>query len=175
MRVRTAWMEGGIAALSQCWRRLQLRERVMLTTMVGALLAAALWAFWLEPLLKQRSYWQVELPRLQAQMRALAPLLDARERQRLAREQRPTLTSLRSRIAAAGLADGVRVDAREGRWHLQVQSVPADVLWNWLLPLLADPTIELQRLQLQRTGDADMPAARISGSIVMKAVAGELR
>jgi len=44
-----------------------------------------------------------------------------------------------------------------------------------VLPLLADPTIELQRLQLQRTGDADMPAARISGSIVMKAVAGELR
>ncbi|HIE5355187.1 TPA: type II secretion system protein GspM [Stenotrophomonas maltophilia] len=175
MMARAAWMEGGIAELPQRWRRLRVRERVMLTTMVGALLAATLWALWLEPLLKQRSYWQVELPRLQAQMRALAPLLDARERQRLAREQRPTLASLRSRIAAAGLADGVQIDARGGRWHLQVQSVPADALWNGLLSLLADPAIELQRLQLQRTGDADMPAARISGSIVMKAAAGEPR
>ena len=32
--------------------------------------------------------------------------------------------------------------------------------------------IELQQLQLTRTGDANMPAARISGNIVMVATAG---
>ena len=45
--------------------------------------------------------------------------------------------------------------------------MPADALWNWVLPVLADPAIELQQLQLTRTGDANMPAARISGNIVM--------
>ena len=38
--------------------------------------------------------------------------------------------------------------------------------------LLADPAIELQQLQLTRTGDANMPAARISGNIVMALTAG---
>ena len=49
------------------------------SVMVLALLAAGLWSFWLEPLLKQRAHWQAELPRLQAQARALAPLLRARQ------------------------------------------------------------------------------------------------
>ena len=86
--------------------------------------------------------------------------------------QTPTLAGLRGQIKTAGLADGLHIDARDGRWHLQVQAVPADALWNWLLPLLADPAIELQQLQLTRTGDANMPAARISGNIVMVATAG---
>ncbi|MGF6416705.1 general secretion pathway protein M [Stenotrophomonas sp. AN71] len=161
-----------MAALQQRWQRLPPRDRLMLLVMVMALLAAGLWSFWLEPLLKQRSHWQAELPRLQAQAHALAPLLRARERQQQAQGQRPTLAGLREQIKAAGLADGLHIELRDGRWHLQVQAVPADALWNWLLPLLADPAIELQQLQLTRTGDANMPAARISGNIVMAAPAG---
>ncbi len=143
----------------------------MLWVMVVALLVAGLWSLWLEPLLKQHTHWQAELPRLQAQSRALAPLLRAREQQQ-AQGQHPTLAGLRNGIKAAGLADGLHIEARDGRWHLQVQAVPADALWNWLLPLLADPAIELQQLQLTRTGDANMPAARISGNIVMVDAAG---
>lgn len=160
------------AGLQRGWHRLSSRDRLMLLVMVVALLAAGLWSFWLEPLLKQRSHWQAELPRLQAQAQALAPLLRARERQLQARAQRPTLAGLRERIRTAGLTGRLHIDVRDGRWHLQVQAVPADALWNWLLPLLADPAIELQQLQLTRTGDANMPAARISGNIVMAATAG---
>lgn len=140
--------------------------------MVVALLAAGLWSFWLDPLLQQRRYWQAELPRLQAQANALAPLLRARQQQRHARQLRPTLAALRTQIAAAGLDDRLHIEARDGRWHLQLQAVPADALWHWLLPVLADPAMELQQLQLTRTGDANMPAARISGSIVMAAAGG---
>lgn len=172
MTTRAARFGESLAGLSQRWQRLPPRERLMLGLMVVALLAAGLWLFWLEPLLKQRSHWQAELPRLQAQARALAPLLHARERQQQAQRQRPTLAGLRNGIKAAGLADGLHIEAREGRWHLQVQAVPADALWNWLLPLLADPAIELQQLQLTRTGDANMPAARISGNIVMALATG---
>lgn len=139
----------------------------MLWVMVVALLVAGLWSLWLEPLLKQRTHWQAELPRLQAQARVLAPLLQARERQQRTQGQRPTMARLRDGIKSACLADGLHIEARDGRWHLQVQAVPADALWNWLLPVLADPAIELQQLQLTRTGDANMPAARISGNIVM--------
>jgi len=161
-----------ITGLQQRWQRLPPRDRLMLWVMGGALLAAGLWSWWLQPLLQQRSYWRAELPRLQAQARALAPLLRAREHQQQVQAQRPTLQRLRQQIHAAGLANALHIDARGGRWHLQVQDVPADALWNWLLPLLADPAIELQQLQLQRTGDANMPAARISGNIVMTATTG---
>nr|WP_286073700.1 type II secretion system protein GspM [Stenotrophomonas sp. 59] len=161
-----------MAALQHRWQRLTSRDRLMLRVMVVAMLAAGLWSFWLEPLLKQRTHWQAELPRLQAQARTLAPLLRARERQQQAQGQRPTLAGLREQIKAAGLAGALNIEARDGRWHLQVQAVPADALWNWLLPVLADPAIELQQLQLTRTGDANMPAARISGNIVMALTAG---
>jgi len=160
---------GVIRGLTQRWQRLAARERAMLLLMAVAIAAAALW---LQPLLKQRSHWQAELPRLQAQAAALAPLLRAREQQQQAQGRRPTLAGLRQQITAAGLAGSLHIETRDGRWHLQVRSVPADALWNWLLPLLADPAIELQQLQLQRTGDANMPAARISGDIVMAAQGG---
>nr|WP_239506942.1 type II secretion system protein GspM [Stenotrophomonas maltophilia] len=161
-----------MGVLQQRWQRLTPRDRLMLRVMVMALLAAGLWSFWLEPLLKQRTHWQAELPRLQAQARTLAPLLRARERRQQAQGQRPTLAGLREQIKAAGLAGALNIEARDGRWHLQVRAVPADALWNWLLPVLADPAIELQQLQLTRTGDANMPAARISGNIVMALTAG---
>jgi len=164
---RTLRLSEGLAGLQQRWQRLPPRERLMLWVMVVALLVAGLWSLWLEPLLKQRTHWQAELPRLQAQARVLAPLLQARERQQQMQGQRPTMAGLRDGIKSAGLADGLHIDARDGRWHLQVHAVPADALWNWLLPVLADPAIELQQLQLTRTGDANMPAARISGNIVM--------
>lgn len=163
---------GFVRGLSQRWQRLAARERAMLLLMAVAIAAAALWLGWLQPLLKQRSHWQAELPRLQAQAAALAPLLRAREQQQQAQGRRPTLAGLRQQITAAGLAGSLHIETRDGRWHLQVRSVPADALWNWLLPLLADPAIELQQLQLQRTGDANMPAARISGNIVMVAQGG---
>ncbi|MCR1806665.1 type II secretion system protein M [Stenotrophomonas geniculata] len=172
MTARAMRLGEGLAGLQQRWQHLPPRDRWMLGLMVLALLAAGLWSFWLEPLLKQRAHWQAELPRLQAQARALAPLLRARERQQQVQGQRPTLAALRNGIKSAGLADGLHVEARDGRWHLQVQAVPADALWNWLLPVLADPAIELQQLQLTRTGDANMPAARISGNIVMALTAG---
>ncbi|WP_313444685.1 type II secretion system protein GspM [Stenotrophomonas indicatrix] len=162
---------GFVRGLSQRWQRLAARERAMLLLMSAAVMAAVLWLVWLQPLLKQRSHWQAELPRLQAQAAALAPLLRAREQQQ-AQGRRPTLAGLRQQITAAGLAGSLHIETRDGRWHLQVRSVPADALWNWLLPLLADPAIELQQLQLQRTGDANMPAARISGNIVMVAHGG---
>ncbi|WP_294996063.1 type II secretion system protein GspM [uncultured Stenotrophomonas sp.] len=162
----------GAAGLQRRWQRLPPRDRLMLRAMVAALLVASLWSFWLEPLLKQRTYWQAELPRLQAQAQALAPLLRARERRQQAQGQRPTLAGLREQIRSAGLAKGLHIEARDGHWHLQVQAVPADALWNWLLPLLADPAIELQQLQLTRTGDANMPAARISGNIEVALSAG---
>lgn len=165
----------GVSGMQQRWQRLPPRDRSMLAVMVLALLLAGMWSFWLEPLLKQRRHWQAELPRLQAQAHALAPLLRARERQRQAQGQQPTLDALRTQAKAAGLADAMHIELRDGRWHLQVQAVPADALWNWLLPLLADPAIELQQLQLTRTGDANMPAARISGHIVMALAAGGRR
>ncbi|MBH1650340.1 type II secretion system protein M [Stenotrophomonas maltophilia] len=168
MTTRTLWLGEGLVGLQHRWQRLPPRDRLMLWVMVVALLVAGLWSLWLEPLLKQRTYWQAELPRLQAQSRALAPLLRARERQQRAQSQHATLAGLRDGIKTAGL----HIEARDGRWHLQVQAVPADALWNWLLPVLADPAIELQQLQLTRTGDANMPAARISGNIVMVATAG---
>lgn len=158
--------------LKQRWQALAARERAMLLLMVSALVAAAAWAGWLEPVLKQRRFWQAELPRLQAQSRLLAPLLQARDQQRQAQARPPTLAGLRGQIRAAGLSEAMRIDEREGRWHLQVQGVPADTLWNWLLPLLADPAVQLQQLKLQRTGDANMPAARISGTIVVTAHGG---
>ena len=135
-----------VSGMQQRWQRLPPRDRSMLAVMVLALLLAGLWSFWLEPLLKQRRHWQAELPRLQAQARALAPLLRARERQRQAQGQQPTLDALRTQAKVAGLADAMHIELRDGRWHLQVQAVPADALWNWLLPLLADPAIELQQL-----------------------------
>ncbi|WP_240196399.1 MULTISPECIES: type II secretion system protein GspM [Stenotrophomonas] len=167
--MRTA---ASLRGLQHRWQRLAARERAMLLLMAAAIVAATLWLGWLQPLLKQRGHWQAELPRLQAQSAALAPLLRAREQQRQAQGQHPTLAGLRQQITAAGLADSLHIEQRDGRWHLRVQSVPADALWNWLLPLLADPAIELQQLQLQRTGDANMPAARISGNIVMAANGG---
>lgn len=167
MTTRTLRLGEGLTGLQQRWQRLPPRDRLMLWVMVVALLVAGLWSLWLEPLLKQRTHWQAELPRLQAQARVLAPLLQARERQQQTQAQRPTMARLRDGIKSAGLADGLHIEARDGRWHLQVQAVPADALWNWLLPVLADPAIELQQLQLTRTGDANMPAARISGNIVM--------
>lgn len=173
MTARTLRLGEGLAGLQQRWQRLPPRDRLMLWVMVVALLAAGLWMLWLEPLLKQRTHWQAELPRLQAQARVLAPLLHARERQQLAQGHQPTLAGLRGQIKTAGLADGLHIDARDGRWHLQVQAVPADALWNWLLPVLADPAIELQQLQLTRTGDANMPSARISGDIVMVPTVGD--
>ncbi|HEL3818973.1 TPA: type II secretion system protein GspM [Stenotrophomonas maltophilia] len=172
MTTRTLRLGGQLAGLQQRWQRLPPRDRLMLWVMVVALLVAGLWMLWLEPLLKQRTHWQAELPRLQAQARVLAPLLQARERQQQTQGQRPTMAGLRDGITSAGLADGLHIEARGGRWHLQVQAVPADTLWNWLLPVLADPAIELQQLQLTRTGDANMPAARISGNIVMALNAG---
>ena len=172
MTTRTLRLGEGLVGLQQRWQRLPPRDRLMLWVMVVALLVAGLWSLWLEPLLKQRTYWQAELPRLQAQSRALAPLLRAREQQQQAQGRRPTLAGLRQQITAAGLAGSLHIETRDGRWHLQVSSVPADALWNWLLPLLADPAIELQQLQLTRTGDANMPAARISGNIVMAAQGG---
>ncbi|CCP16858.1 general secretion pathway protein GspM [Stenotrophomonas maltophilia] len=172
MTARTLRLGEGLAGLQLRWQRLPPRDRLMLWVMVVALLAAGLWMLWLEPLLKLRTHWQAELPRLQAQARVLAPLLHARERQQLAQGHQPTLAGLRGQIKTAGLADGLHIDARDGRWHLQVQAVPADALWNWLLPVLADPAIELQQLQLTRTGDANMPAARISGNIVMAPTVG---
>ena len=167
MTIRTLRLGEGLAGLQQRWQRLPPRDRLMLWVMVVALLVAGLWSLWLEPLLKQRTHWQAELPRLQAQSRALAPLLRARERQQQMQGQHPTLAGLRDGIKAAGLADGLQIEARDGRWHLQVQALPADALWNWLLPLLADRSEEHTSLQLTRTGDANMPAARISGNIVM--------
>lgn len=172
MTTRTLRLGKGLAGLQQRWQRLPPRDRLLLWVMGGTLLVAGLWSFWLEPLLKQRTHWQAELPRLQAQHRALAPLLRARERQQLAQGQHPTLAGLRDQIKSAGLAGGLHIEARDGCWHLQVRAVPADALWNWLLPLLVDPAIELQQLQLTRSGDANMPAARISGNIVMVAPAG---
>lgn len=171
MTASELWPAGFVRGLSQRWQRLAARERAMLLLMSAAVMAAVLWLVWLQPLLKQRSHWQAELPRLQAQAAALAPLLRAREQQQ-AQGRRPTLAGLRQQITAAGLAGSLHIETRDGRWHLQVRSVPADALWNWLLPLLADPAIELQQLQLQRTGDANMPAARISGDIVMAAQGG---
>ena len=108
-----------MGGLQQRWQRLPPRDRRMLWVMVVALLVAGLWSLWLEPLLKQRTHWQAELPRLQAQSRALAPLLRARERQQQAQRQHPTLAGLRDAIRTAGLADGLHIEAREGRWHLQ--------------------------------------------------------
>ncbi|WP_369038949.1 type II secretion system protein GspM [Stenotrophomonas maltophilia] len=161
---RPAWL--------QRWQRLAARERAMLVLMAAALLATALWLAWLEPLLKQRAHWQAELPRLHAQANALAPLLRARQQQQQLQGRRPSIAALRQQIATAGLAEYLHIDTRDGRWHLQVQAMPADALWNWLLPVLADPAIELQQLQLQRTGDVDMPAARISGTVEMVANRG---
>lgn len=113
MTTRTLRLGEGLAGLRQRWQRLPARDRLMLWVMVVALLAAGLWSLWLDPLLKQHAYWQAELPRLQAQSRALAPLLRARERQQQAQGQRPTLASLRDGIRSAGLADGLHIEARD--------------------------------------------------------------
>ena len=64
---RTLRLGGGWP--QQRWQRLPPRDRRMLWVMVVALLVAGLWSLWLEPLLKQRTHWQAELPRLQAQSR----------------------------------------------------------------------------------------------------------
>lgn len=155
------------AALLARWNALAARERAFLAVMVLALAATAAWLAWLEPLLAVRTRWQAELPRLQAQAQALRPLLQARQQQADARQAVPTLAGVRQQLQQRGLQQQIRIEARAGQWHLQVQAVPADALWNWLLPLLADPAVALQQLQLQRTGDVDMPAARISGTIVL--------
>ncbi|WMJ69401.1 type II secretion system protein GspM [Stenotrophomonas sp. 24(2023)] len=156
-----------LAAVRVRWNGLAARERAFLAVMLLALAATAAWLLWLEPLLVLRARWQAELPRLQAQAQALQPLLRARQAQQAAGQAVPTPAAVRLQLQAAGLQQQVRIEARAGRWHLQVQAVPADALWNWLLPLLADPAVTLQQLQLQRTGDVDMPAARISGTIVL--------
>lgn len=154
-----------IGAALRWWQRLALRERILLALMLLAIVGAGLWVGWWEPLAKQRAHWQVELPRLQAQAQALEPLLQAR---RLQRDAVPTtVDDLRAQLQANGLATQISLDEREGRWHLQVRDVPADALWNWLLPVLADPAVPLRELTLERTGDANMAAARVSGSIVM--------
>ncbi|GAB3051668.1 type II secretion system protein GspM [Stenotrophomonas tumulicola] len=152
-------------AAAQWWQRLALRERVLLGLMLLAIVGAGLWVGWWEPLAKQRMHWQEELPRLQAQSQALEPLLQAR---RLQRDAVPTTAAdLRAQLQANGLAAQVELEERDGCWHLQVRDVPADALWNWLLPVLADPAVPLRELTLERTGDANMAAARVSGSIVM--------
>lgn len=155
----------GAATLRVWWTGLAARERALLLAMAVSISGATLYVAWLEPVLQQRAQWRERVPLLRAQAQALAPLLEARRRQL----QRPVVDSalLRATLAEARLGGPVVLNEHADTWELQVQGAPADALWTWLLPVLADPAVTLQELQLERTGDVDMPAAKVSGRIVM--------
>ncbi len=147
------------------WHALAGRERGMLLLMVLAIGGAALWVGWWEPLQKQRLHLQSELPRLRAQQQELQNLLSTAQRQRKAAVI--TAAALRGQLQATGLGAQVTLSESQHQWRLAVRNAPADILWNWLLPVLADPAVALQELKLERTGDPNMAAARVSGTIVM--------
>lgn len=155
------------SALLQRWGSLAARERGMLLLMVVAIVGAALWVGWWEPLQKQRTHWQGELPRLRAQQQELQGLLSTAQRQQLVAVL--DTAALRTQLQASGLSRYITLDDAHAhaRWQLVVRDAPADALWNWLLPVLADPAAPLQELKLERTGDPNMAVARVSGTIVM--------
>lgn len=153
------------SALLQRWRGLAARERGMLLLMFLVIVGAGLWVGWWEPLQKQRTHWQGELPRLRAQQQELQGLLSTAQRQQQAAEL--DTAALRTQLQASGLNRYITLDDAHGRWQLAVRDAPADALWNWLLPVLADPAAPLQELKLERTGDPNMAVARVSGTIVM--------
>ncbi|MGH8039032.1 MAG: type II secretion system protein GspM [Stenotrophomonas sp.] len=148
------------------WQELAARERGMLLLMVLAIGGAALWVGWWEPLQKQRVQLQAELPRLRAQQRQLHDLLATLQRQRTAAVI--TAASLRTRLTEAGLQQQATLSESPTQWQLAVREAPADTLWNALLPVLANPAVQVQELTLERTGNPNMAAARVSGTIVMK-------
>ncbi len=147
------------------WRALAAREQGMLLLMVIAIVAAGLWVGWWEPLQKQRLHLQGELPRLRAQQQELHGLLATMQRQR--RDAVLTAATLTAQLQALGLDKQITLSETKDQWRLVVRDAPADALWHWLLPVLADPAIPLQELKLERTGDPNMAAARVSGTIVM--------
>lgn len=147
------------------WHELAARERGMLLLMALAIGGAGVWVGWWEPLQKQRLQLRSELPRLREQQQALLALFGTAQRQR--RAAVVDAATLRDRLRASGLDREVRLAEVQGQWRLTVQDAPADTLWNWLLPVLADPAAPLQELTLERTGDPNMAAARVSGRIVV--------
>lgn len=148
------------------WQGLAARERGMLLLMVLAIGGAALWVGWWEPLQKQRLQLQAELLRLRGQQRELHDLLTTVRRQREAAVI--TAASVRARLVDAGLHRQVTLSESPVHWQLAIRDAPADTLWNALLPVLADPAVQLQELTLERTGNPNMAAARVSGTIVVK-------
>jgi len=152
-------------AMLRRWRGLAARERGMLLLMLAAMAGAGLWVGWWEPLQRQRTHWQGELPRLRERQRELQGLLNMAQRQREAAVL--DTAALRTQLQASGLNCCITLGRDRGRWQLAVRDAPADTLWNWLLPVLADPAAPLQELKLERTGDPNMAVARVSGTIVM--------
>lgn len=148
------------------WQGLAARERSMVLLMVLAIGGAALWVGWWEPLQKQRLQLQAELLRLRGQQRELRDLLTTVRRQREAAVI--TAASVRGRLRDAGLHRQVTLSESPVHWQLVIRNAPADTLWNALLPVLADPAVQLQELTLERTGNPNMAAARVSGTIVVK-------
>jgi len=148
------------------WRGLAARERGMVLLMVLAIGGAALWVGWWEPLQKQRLQLQAELPRLRGQQRELHDLLATVRRQREAAVI--TAASVRARLKDAGLHRQVTLSGPPGHWQLVIRDAPADKLWSALLPVLADPAVQLQELTLERTGNPNMAAALVSGTMVVK-------
>ncbi len=160
-----------VGDLHRRWQGLASRERGMLLLMVFAIVGAGLWVGWWEPLQKQRQHLQGELPRLRAQQQELERLLERQQRQR--RDAVLTASVLNAQLHAVGLDKQITLSETKTQWRLVVRDAPADALWNWLLPVLADPAVPLQELTLERTGDPNMAAARVSGTIVMGHKAGD--
>lgn len=153
------------ADLLRRWQGLAVRERALLALMVLAIFGAGLWVGWWEPLQKQRDHWQSELLRLRGQQQELHALLGSAQRQRAAAVL--STATLQAQLQARGLDKHITLTDVRGQWRLVVHDAPADAVWNWLLPVLADPAAPLQELKLERTGDPNMAAAPVSGTIVM--------
>jgi type II secretory pathway component PulM len=121
-------------AVRELWRAREPRERLVIAIGLGALLAAALWAYVWDPIVRDRARLVTALPQLRAQAREVAAQGAEVERLRNAARSRGAPAAPEAAIAAAaaalglGEAIGTVTALGEGRVQVAVKPVAFDTL-----------------------------------------------
>lgn len=121
-------------ALRELWRAREPRERLVIVIGAGALLAAALWAYVWDPIVRDRARLVTALPQLRAQARMVAAEGAEVERLRNTARSRAAGAAPDAAIAAAasalGLGEsiGTVTALGEGRVQVAVKPVAFDAL-----------------------------------------------
>ena len=121
-------------ALRELWRAREPRERLVIAIGLCALLAAALWAYVWDPIVRDRARLVTALPQLRAQAREVAAQGAEVERLRNAARSRGAPAAPEAAIGAAaaalglGEAIGTVTALGEGRVQVAVKPVAFDAL-----------------------------------------------